>query len=189
MVPLSTKPRIALLVALAAVLVIASGGVSALPGFSDGTGPSDARVTTLERLDAGCADDVADFSHSRSGGGEYERTTFVETGSAGADLSAWVERTSPPGADLSTFRVHVDSRGGDRSTGACRMGVQYRIVVETSGGTPEGLVPDADGTRMLWLHNGAVAGCSASVESPLDAECERFSDRTPWRVWANATGG
>ena len=183
-------------VALAILVLFAFGvvqpSVNDLPGVSDHTGPTEMSVTEFERLDSGCADTVADYASSGLGpNGTHERTTFVETGDPDADLSVSTVRTSPPGADLSTFRVHVESHGDDVVTAAtanesCRLGVQYRLVVQTSGGSPEGFLPDAHGHRIRWLENGEYAGCSGSVTSPLESGCERFRE-PPERTWANAT--
>jgi len=181
----------ALLVAALLGLAVASvepGAVNALPGFSDHTGPTEMEVASLERLDSGCADEVATYASGSASGGNYTQVSFVETGHPEADLSAWTERTSPPGADLSTFRVHVDSRSrADAPANAsCELGVQYRIEVTTSGGSPGGILPDAHGTRILWLQDGDYAGCSGSYTSPLRADCRRFEAK-PDRTWANAT--
>lgn len=192
MVPFATPSRrvgIALVVVGLVLVGITHPSVNDLPGFSDHTGPTAASVTNLERIETGCADDVATRSRSTTSGGTYEKVTFVRTERADADLSAWVERTSPRGTDLSTFRVHVDSHASGPANETCDTGVLYRIEVTTSGGSPQGIFADAYGTRVLWLENGAVSGCSASVTSPLDAECERFqADSGPDRTWANATG-
>jgi hypothetical protein len=192
MVPISTERlgvAIALLVIVLFLVGVAQPTVNDVPGFSDHTGPTEAQVTTLERVDAGCAEAVATRSSSSTSGGTYEKLTFVEAPTADADLSAWVERTSPRGTDLSTFRVHVDSHATGPANESCDMGILYRIEVETSGGSPEGFFADAHGTRILWLENGRVSGCSASLTSPLDAECQRFyDDSRPDLTWANATG-
>lgn len=198
----SERLKTALLVAALLGLAVASaepGAVNALPGFSDHTGPTEMEVTTLERLDSGCADEVATYASGSASSGNYTQVSFVETGDRDADLSAWTERTSPPGADLSTFRVHVeshsraegddadvDSRADTPANASCKVGVQYRIEVTTSGGSPEGFLPDAHGTRILWLENGDYAGCSGSYTSPLRSDCQRF-EAGPDRTWANAT--
>jgi hypothetical protein len=178
--------RLALVIVIVAFVGLANPSLADLPGFSDQTGPTRASVAELEPLEEGCADDVGSYARSTNGGDELVRTTFVETAGPNASLSAWVERTSPEGADLSTFRVHVDAYGGNESDTACEYGVQYRITVTTSGGTPQGFVSDAHGTRVVWLENGEYNGCSSSVTSPLDAECNRFAEM-PERIWANAT--
>jgi hypothetical protein len=184
-------------VVLLVVLAFISGGliagsVNALPFFSDHTGPSEMRITSFERIDAGCADTVATYTSSST----FSQTTFIATGDADANLSAWVERTSPRGADLSTFRVHVSSQSWGTTTDSftahktgndsCTVGVQYRITVTASGGSPQGLLPDAHGVRIQWVENGHLAGCSASVTSPLSAGCSPDS-RYPDRVWENTS--
>ncbi|WP_128476259.1 hypothetical protein [Halorussus pelagicus] len=211
------KLKDALLLALVVGLLLTGGepgAVNALPGFSDHTGPTEMEVAEFERLDSGCHNVVGTYSSgSSSGDGPYSQTTFIETGDPDADLSAWVERTSPPGADLSTFRVHVESHGSDAGAASardeagaanasgmandslatnkssCEMGVQYRIKVTASGGSPEGILPDAHGERVLWLHDGEYAGCSGSHTGPLDGSCShiRPQDGGPNRTWANAT--
>ena len=192
MVPFATPSRrvgLALVVIAAVFVGIAHPSVNDLPGFSDHTGPTEASVTSLERVEAGCAEQVATRGSTSLSGGDYEKVTFIETARTDADLSARVERTSPLGADLSTFRVQVDSHTEGPANGSCETGVLYRIEIETSGGSPEGLLPDAHGTRVLWIQNGAVDGCSSSTTSPLDAECNRFVSGPVDRTWANATSG
>jgi hypothetical protein len=192
MVPIATPSRrvgIALLIIAVVVVGASDVSVNTLPGFSDHTGPSEMEITEFERVDSGCADDLSSFRGTRSGpGGTYTKHTFIRTEDADADLSAWVERTSPPGADLSTFRVHVDSHHEGPANETCDTGVLYRITINGSGGSPEGFLPDAHGTRILWLENGRFAGCSGSVTSPLESGCQRFVDQ-PERTWANATDG
>jgi len=191
MVPIATPSRrvgLALVVVAAVFVGLAHPSVNDLPGFSDHTGPSEASVTSLERVESGCAETVATRGSTSISGGNYEQVGFVETARTDADLSARVERTSPEGADLSTFRVHVDSHAAGPANDTCETGVLYRITVETSGGSPAGFLPDAHGTRVLWLENGAVDGCSSSITSPLDAECDRFMTDSVDRTWANATG-
>lgn len=191
MVPFATPSRrigIALLLIAIVVVGVTHPSVNDFPGFSDHTGPTRMSVTNFERLDSGCADDVAKYAESQVGPyGKHTRTSFIETGDPDANLSVSTERTSVRGADLSTFRVAVESHGrGNASNASCVLGVQYRLTVQTSGGSPAGLVPDAYGTRILWLENGRYDGCTGSVTSPLDAECRRFRD-DPQRTWANAT--
>ncbi|WP_313693790.1 hypothetical protein [Halorarum halobium] len=182
-------------VAVAALAGLAIGlllgpSVNALPGFSDHTGPSEMRVTSFDRLEAGCAEQVATRAGSAYDAGNYTKTAFVRTGSVDANLSARVVRTSPPGADLSTFRVRVDSHHEGPANATCETGVLYRVTITPGGGSPEGLVPDAHGTRVLWLENGEYAGCSGSVTSPLETGCSRFrpGDGEPRQVWANGSG-
>jgi len=103
MVPIASPSRrvgIAMLVVVLFVAV-AQPSVNDLPGFSDHTGPTEMEVTEFERLEAGCADEIATGSRRSSGGSVYTRTQFIGTPSADADLSVWVERTSSEGADLS----------------------------------------------------------------------------------------
>ncbi|QZP36381.1 hypothetical protein [Halobaculum magnesiiphilum] len=187
MVSQSTQRLVAVALLAFAVGAVVGPSVNALPGFSDHTGPSELRVTEFERLDAGCAEDVATYSSGSFDAGNYSQVDFIETGDTDANLSAWTERTSPPGTDLSTFRVHVDSRHEGPTNASCETGVLYRITVTPSGGSPEGLIPDAHGTRIQWMENGEFAGCSASYTSPLDGRCPGATD--PDRSWANATAG
>ena len=190
MVPRPTRRRVAVVALAALVLGLVLGqSVNALPGFSDHTGPTEMRVTSFDRVDAGCAEEVATRSRSSSGGGNYTKVAFIRTADVDANLSARVERTSPAGADLSAFRVHVDSHHEGPANGACETGVLYRITITPAGGSGEGLVPDAHGTRVLWLENGEYAGCSASLTSPLEDGCRRFrgAEGGPRRVWANGS--
>jgi hypothetical protein len=164
--------------------------IYALPLVSDGTGPTEIEVTALDRLDAGCREDVATYASSRNGpNGSYAQTTFIETGARDANLSAWAERTSPLGADYSTFRVYVDSDRTGPANETCEVGVQYRLEYRTSGGTDDGLVPDESGVSITRVENGAYDGCSSSGEGRwADAGCPRVPDEHPPRTWANATG-
>jgi hypothetical protein len=191
MVPASPSRRLALVAGLVVLLFVAGvthPSINDVPGFSDHTGPTEMDVTGFERLGAGCADDVATYARSGTGpNGTYERITFVETGDPDANLSVSAVRTSPRGADLSTFRVAVDSHTDAPPNETCRMGVQYRVELESSGGSPPGFMPDAHGTRILWLENGEYAGCSSSSTGTLDTECHRFLGDHPDRTWANAT--
>ncbi|MFC6723391.1 hypothetical protein ACFQE1_03075 [Halobium palmae] len=191
MVPESTHGRRLLVAVLVAVAVGAVVGpsVNALPGFADHTGPSEMRVTSFERLDAGCEEQVGEYVGGSTGGGEYSRTAFIGTAGADANLSASVRRTSPDGADLSTFRVDVDSHHDGPANATCETGVLYRIVLEPHGGTDEGLLPDAHGTEVLWFADGKLTGCSASLTSPLESTCDGVDRDEPQRTWANATGG
>lgn len=178
---------IALLVISIIVVGMAHPTVNDLPGFSDHTGPTDIEVTEFERLDAGCEANVSSYRSGSWNGDNLSRVSFVPTASPDTALSAWAERTSPTGADLSTFRVHVDAlnetdtaeTNAGSGNASCKTGVLYRINVNTTGGTPQGFLPDAHGTRVLWLQNGEYSGCSASVTSPLDDECERFRSDSP----------
>jgi hypothetical protein len=147
-------------------------------------------VSSLERIDSGCADDVATFASSQSGGGEYTKVSFIETGSKSANLTARTERTSPVGADLTTFRVYVDSAGTTEQNTSCSMGVQYRLELDYDRAQSGGILSGDDGTRVLWLENGRYTGCSSTTSGSLDAECGRFLDGdTTERIWANSTTG
>ncbi|MFC4357998.1 hypothetical protein ACFO0N_08570 [Halobium salinum] len=180
-----------LLVLLVGVTVGAVLGpsVNALPGFSDHTGPSEMRVTSFERLDAGCEEQVGNAVHSSTGGGGYSRTAFIRTADTDANLSVQVRRTSPAGADLSVFHVDVDSHHDGPANTSCETGVVYRVALEPHGGSDEGLVPDAHGTEVLWFNDGELVGCSASLTSPLESTCDGVGRDEPRRVWANGTGG
>lgn len=145
-------------------------------------------VSSLDRIEAGCADDVATFASSHSGNGEYTRTSFIETGNTTANLTARTERTSPVGADLSTFRVYVDSTGQAQQNASCTMGIQYRLELDYDPVSSRGFLSGDDGTRVLWLENDRYGGCSSTTSGSLDAECGRFlgeEDKTV--IWANLT--
>lgn len=178
----------AVVVLLAAALTL--GSINALPLFSNDTGPTEIEVVSLERLDAGCEDDVATYAGSRNGpNGTYVTTTFIESGARDAALSAYAERTSHERADFSTFRVSVDSHSDGPTNETCDVGIQYQLEVQTSGGSDGGLLPDASGVRVLYLENGRYNGCAASGSGPYaDAGCTRFTMERPTRTWANATG-
>ena len=118
--PEPTRRLVAVALLAFAVGAVVGPSVNALPGFSDHTGPSELRVTEFERIDAGCAEDVATYSSGSLDAGNYTRVEFIETADTDASLSAWTERTSPPGTDLSTFRVHVDSATRGRRTTPAR---------------------------------------------------------------------
>ncbi|GAA0198254.1 hypothetical protein ACFFQF_15030 [Haladaptatus pallidirubidus] len=186
----SDPKRVLLLVAVVGIVIVGSSpnGVNALPLFSNHTGPTEVTVTDFERLDSDCADEMRRYAGSSMGGGKITKTTTIRTNSADADISVWAERTSPKGADMSTFRVHVDSESKGSSDDVCQTAVRYTVVLEFSGGSPEGTLPDAHGLRILWLENGKYAGCSSSVTSPLRSECGRFTPGSqPERTWENAT--
>jgi len=172
------------------MVAITSGAIYALPLVSDDTGPTEIDITALERLDAGCREDVATYASSRNGpNGTYARTAFVETGSRDATLSAWAERTSPAGVDFSTFRVHVESARTGPADESCEVGLQYRLTYRASGGTGDGLVPDPSGHSITHVQNGRYVGCSAVGEGRYaDAGCPNRDDDRPARTWANATG-
>ncbi len=174
---------------LLGLVAVTSGAIYALPLVSDGTGPTDIEITDLERLDAGCREDVATYASSRNGpNGTYAKTSFVETGARDAALSAWAERTSPAGADYSTFRVYVDSVRTGTVNETCEVGVQYRLEYRVSGGTDDGLVPDPSGHSITHVENGRYVGCSSVGEGPwADAGCPNRAHDRPPRTWANAS--
>jgi hypothetical protein len=189
MVPdLPRETAVALAAAAATLLLVAAVPVNALPLFSDSTGPTEIEVVSLERLDAGCEASVADFSGTGSGpNGTYTTTGFVETGSRNASLSAWVERTSPTGTEFSTFDAHVDSHREGPPNTTCEVGVQYRLVVRTSGGSDGGLLPDASGVAVRFHENGDYSACSGGGSGGFGSAC-RGVEGPPPRTWANATG-
>jgi len=93
--PSATTAAVAVAAFVLGMAAVASGAVYALPLVSDGTGPTEIEITSLERLDAGCRDTVGTYASSRNGpNGTFSKTAFVETGSRDANLSAWAERTS-----------------------------------------------------------------------------------------------
>lgn len=212
-----SRRALLLLCGVAAVgVVLFAWPASPISIVDDEPAPAELSVSSFERLETGCADDVATFARSSQGNGSYTRVSFVETGNETAALSARAERTSPAGASLRTFRVYVDaaghsqqmpgqsrertdqsrerteqpreSSGQSQANGSCRMGVLYRIELSYDRGSSGGLLSGDDGTRVLWLENGAYSGCSASTSGSLDDECRRFTrDRQSDRTWANAT--
>lgn len=186
-IPRPRRRHLLVLIFLAGVVVVLFQPSPALiPGISDHTGPTEMRVESLERLDAGCQDRVSTYAKSSVSGGDHTRVSFVPTERTDASLGVWTERTSPTGADLSTFRVHIETQSTGEPNESCQTGILYEVTVSTSGGQPAGIVPDAYGSRILWLENGRYAGCSGGATSPLDIECDRFRDRIE-RTWANAT--
>ena len=187
--PSTTTAGVAVVAFVLGMAAVTSGAIYALPLVSDDTGPTDIEITSLERLDAGCRDDVGTYVSSRNGpNGTYARTSFVETGSRDANLSAWAERTSPAGADYSTFRVYVESEPRGSATESCEVGIQYRLAFRTSGGTDNGLVPDASGVSVTYVENGAYSGCSGGGSGRwANAGCPNRADDRPHRTWANAT--
>lgn len=145
-------------------------------------------VSSFERLETGCADDIVNYASSRHGNGSYTRVSFIETGNETANLSARTERTSPAGADLTTFRVDVESSGQPRENTSCTIGVQYRIELAYDRAPSGGLLSGDDGTRVLWLENGEYSGCSSTTSGSLDSECHRFTKESQSdRTWANTT--
>lgn len=189
MVPAASRQRLLLACCLAVVLL----GLFVLPASplaltGDDSEAPRLSVSSLERLDAGCADDVGTYASSKSGGGGYTKVSFIETGNKTANLSARTERTSPVGADLSTFRVYVDSSGEGRQNSSCTMGVQYRIELDHDPAESGGILSGDEGTRVLWLENGAYTGCSSTTTGSLDAECGRFLKQgTGSLTWANSS--
>lgn len=188
--PSTTTAGVAVTAFVLGMAAVASGWIYAFPLISDDTGPTDIEITALERLDAGCRDDVATYASSQNGpNGTYAQTGFIETGSRDANLSAWAERTSPLGADYSTFRVYVHSDRTGPANATCDVGVQYRLEHRTSGGTGDGIVPDESGHSITYVENGEYSGCSAGGAGRwADAGCPRRADDRPARTWANATG-
>lgn len=170
------------------LVVVFVSPASPLSPTGDESDPAQLSVSSFERLETGCKDDVATYASSRHGNGSYARVSFIETGTETANLSARTERTSPVGAALTTFRVHIESAGQPPENTSCTMGVQYRLELTYDRGPSNGLLSGDDGTRVLWMENGEYIGCSSTTSGSLDSECHRFtregqSDRT----WANAT--
>ena len=188
--PRPVSHTVALVLATVVVTLLLAGSVNSLPGFSDHTGPTELTVASFERAGTGCVGDPdrPDGGPASDAGPGYVRTSGIVTADADADLSVWVERTSPAGADLSTFRVHVESHHEGSVEADCENGsvVAYRLELEPSGGSPPGLLPDGHGSRVLYLENGEVAGCSAGYTGGLDGSCDPFFEE-PRRTWANAT--
>ena len=186
----STRTVALVLLTVAATLLLA-GSVNSLPGFSDHTGPTELTVASFERTGTGCVEDPEwpTGGPASDAGPGYVRTGGIVTADVDADLSVWVERTSPAGADLSTFRVHVESHHEGNIETDCTDGsvIGYRLELDASGGSPPGLLPDDHGSRVLYLENGEVAGCSAGYTGGLDGSCDPFFEE-PRRTWANATG-
>jgi hypothetical protein len=185
MVPVSSR-RSALL-----ICCIVAGTVAVFlwpPGplslTTDGPKPASLTVEEFTQIDAGCRDDVSGYAMGRTGGGGYEQVSFIETGTPDPNLSARVERTSPPGSDVSTFRVYVDSHGEPRGNASCTLGAQYRLELDYDPATPK-----SKGQRVLYLENGIYAGCSSGSTGDVETECHRFTyDRQHAdRTWANAT--
>lgn len=179
---------VALAAAGVTLVLVAAVPVNSLPLFEDDTGPTEIEVASLERLDAGCKESVAQYTGTRNGpNGTSTTTSFVETGSRNASLSAWVERTSPTGTDYSTFDAHVESyRIGPANT-TCEVGIQYRLTVQTSGGGDNGILPDASGVSVRFHENGQYAACASSGSGDFGSAC-RGVEGPPTRTWANATG-
>lgn len=162
-----------------------AGWVNALPGFSDHIGPSELTVTEFERTGSGCGP-----VNSRGVDSLYDRHGSIQVADTDADLSVRVERTSIPGADLSRFRVHVESVHEGAVESSCeRPTVGYRVVREPSGGSPEGLLPDAHGVQVASVENGEFAGCSGAytgIDPAAVGQCGESVGEEPL-TWANAT--
>ncbi|SDF61309.1 hypothetical protein SAMN04488067_10678 [Halorubrum xinjiangense] len=184
-------------VALGAVAIADVAGADGIAGIGAESEPPRLSVESVERLDVGCADDVATYASSRTGGGSVDRVGFVETGDAAANLSVATERTSPRGARLSAFRVYIDSAAADERADSdptangsddCRVGIQYRVRLSYEPRSSGPLSFGDEGTRVLWLENGEYVGCSGVAEGSLETECARFLDGGgPERTWANGT--
>lgn len=186
----SDKKRLLLLIAVVGIVIVgsSSNGVNALPLFSNHTGPTELTVSEFERLDSGCIDELRGYASSSMGGREITEVETIRTKSTDLNISVWTERTSSVEADTSTFRVRVDSEFGGTTKETCQTAVRYRITLEYADGSPEGVLPNAHGFRVLWLENGNYAGCSSSVTSPLKPECHRFTrDAQSNRIWRNVT--
>lgn len=189
MVPATSRQRLLLVSGIAIVLI----GLFLLPASPlslTGEESETPRLTvsSLERIEAGCADDVATYASSQSGNGEYTKVSFIETGNKTANLTVRAERTSPVGADLSTFRVYVDSAGQTQQNTSCTMGIQYRLELDYDPAYSNGILSGDDGTRVLWLENGRYDGCSSTTSGSLDAECGRFLREGDTAViWANSS--
>lgn len=179
---------VALVAVVAAFVLAAAVPASALPLVQDSTGPTEIEVVSLERLETGCEEEIADAGLTRNGpNGTYTVVSFVETGSRDAALSAWAERTSPTGADFSTFDVHVDGHREGPTNTTCTVGVQYRLTVRTTGGTDPGLLDDPSGTGVRFHENGEYATCASSGSGGFGSACRGVGGPPP-RTWANATG-
>jgi hypothetical protein len=180
-----SRRTVALVLVTAALTLSLAGSVNSLPGFSDHTGPAELTVTEFERAGTGCG-----VVGSRAPDSLYERHGSVRVADTDADLSVRVERVSPPGADLSRFRVHVESAHEGSVESTCEHpAVGYRVSLEPSGSSPEGLLPDAHGVQVLYVENGDFAGCSGAysgIDPAAVGSCgESFGEEQ--RTWANAT--
>lgn len=146
--------------------------------------PASLYIEEFEIINSGCADNVSDYVMGQSGGGGYERVTFIETETRSPNLSVRTERTSEPGADLESFRVYIDSHGEPQENTSCTLGAQYRVELDYDPGEP-----DAKGTSLLYVENGEYAGCSSSTSGSIETECHRFTydQQHSNRTWANET--
>ena len=177
-----------LVTALATLLL--AGSVNSLPGFSDHTGPNELTVTEFERTGTGCGELELDETDVADADSMYERNGMIRVPDTDANLSVRVERASTPGADLSRFRVHVETHHeGPVETDCERPVVGYRVVLEPSGGSPPGLLPDAHGVQVTYVEDGEFAGCSAAysgIDPAAVGQCGASFGEEP-RAWANAT--
>lgn len=185
-----SRRTVALVLVTAAVTLAVVGSVNALPGFSDHTGPAELTVEEFERTGTGCGQpDVApgDVPDADS---LYERNGMIRVADTDAALTVRVERVSVPGADLSRFRVHVESVHDGPVESTCDDPVVgYRVVLEPSGASPPGLLPDAHGVQVTYLEDGAFAGCSGAysgIDPATVGSCDATLGEEP-RTWANAT--
>ena len=146
--------------------------------------PASLHVKEFEIINSGCADNVSDYAMGRTGGGGYERVSFIETGTRSPNLSVRTERTSSLGAGLESFRVYIDSHGEPQENTSCTLGAQYRVELNYDPGEP-----DAKGTRLLYVEDGEYAGCSSSTSGSIETECHRFTydQQHSNRTWANDT--
>lgn len=176
-------------------LLLACGVVAAIAVFvlapvgptlgTTTTDPPELAVSSFERLNSGCADDIHRSSFGRNAGDSYTQVGFVETGNESANLSVRTERTSPPGADLTAFRVYLESTDEPQANRSCTVGIRYRLELTVDGEQSQGLFDGGpDGIRVLYFENGRYNGCSQSVSGGLDANCQRFGSD---HEWTNAT--
>jgi hypothetical protein len=185
-----SRRTVALVLVTALATLLLAGSVNSLPGFSDHTGPADLTVTQFERTGTGCGELDLDGSDVPEPDSTYERNGMIRVADRDANLSVGVERVSVPGADLSRFRVSVESHHDGSGASTCDDPVVgYRVVLEPSGGSPPGLLPDAHGVQVTYLENGEFAGCSGAYSgidpAAVDA-CGPTVGEEP-RTWANAT--
>lgn len=180
-----SRRTVVVVLVTAALTLSLAGSVNSLPGFSDHTGPADLTVTEFERTGTGCG--VVGSSAPDS---LYERHGSIRVADTDADLSVRVERTSTPGADLSRFRVHVESVHEGAVESTCEDPVVgYRVVLEPSGGSPAGILPDAHGVQVVYAENGEFAGCSGAyigIDPAAVGSCGGSFGEEPL-TWANAT--
>lgn len=185
---LSQRTTLLICCLLVGVVILFLWPMSPLSVTGDEPEPAPLSVSSFERLETGCKDDVATYAAGSHGNGSYTRVSFIETGTETANLSARTEQTSPVGADLTSFRVYIDSTGQPRENTDCTMGVQYRIDLTYDRESSDGLLSGPDGTRVLWLENGAYSGCSSTTSGSLESECHRFVNNSQSnRTWANTT--